>query len=962
MDKLKQAILTIIILVSIVSMMMALNLEDVLFIESLYKDGVYDMALREIGKIESQLENDRYSNQIWLIKADILIKRGNYSEAKKILLKLNSQTLTPVLTAEVTLSLATIEKMLNNPAGAFDLVNIFIRRHPDNPRINDANQLLADLYFDTGQFNEAERIYLELHEKNKSAATFVNLIRVAAQKKEFNNAEAQLANLRRDYPRAHLEHQQGLFILLSALEVVGNSRRIIELCPDNFDHQTSFSEPNILKKVSAHINLKQFTEASALLANIKNDPRQVNYYNALIHIGKGEENLALPIFRVLANSDADEQIRTMSFFNAVQITAKSNPTQAHSELMEFLIANPDQPWEGDILYQLGFIEFTNRNFDKAYEHITNSLNFRLNPVNRQMALYLKGEIEFLRDDFEAAYITFSENIYELPEQFSDEALFKLGASAFHLRRTVDAQNYLNQLVTRYPNSQKVGIGYYYLGELELFSNPLSARTNYLRALSSGQFDAGVLNLRIAYTDFLREEYPAALERLNSVPETADYIYDKHLLRGNILFAQRSFVNALESYRIALQNAQDMESAEYIMSRQAWTHYNMQQYDAATAIYLRLSEQGSNSPGRFLLSAAGSAFNAENFPQAAELYSNYIRTYPNSPDLHRALVGLANSHFNLGNHTMSIDIWKQMIHENQTQAILEAALRGLRISYERLNQIPNFTEFLNLTIFGSNNRAYVTFLYEYKAHFEYEQKNYTASVATINRLINQYPEKKDDVRLMILLANNYTFLNRFEEADQIYLELIEKTGNDPLVYHEWGNLKWAQGDYTAALIRYKRAADNSRVEQYWLVLMGKLVIRRDADFIRYFDQFIQFASPHHRTLAQIHMIDWHIANRNFTGAETLVSEVITSNQPLLRATATLKRGEINFAQRNFEEALSSFYRVRYVFSEFSDIRWHAEFFIVRTLHATGERERARTHFSAIRENLTDEQIKQLNALF
>jgi tetratricopeptide (TPR) repeat protein len=961
MGKLSKIFLSIVLACTFVSTMIALNLEDVLFIESLYNDGVYDMALREIGKIEAQLENDRYSNQVRLIQADILIKRGRYTEAKNILLKLNSQTLTPALTAEVTLSLATIEKMLNNHGGAFDLVNIFIRRHPDNPRINDANQLLADLYFDTGQYNEAERVYRDLHQKNKSAATYVNLIRVAAQKKDFSSAETQLNNLQRDFPRDHLEHQQGLFILLSALEVVGNSRQIIALCPDSFTNKTSFSEPNILKKVSAHINLNKFSEATALLGNIQNDPRQVNYYRALIHRGRGEDNLALPIFRSLASSDADEQIRTMSFFHATQITAKTNPTQAHSELMEFLIANPDQPWEGDILYQLGFIEFMNRNFDKAYEHIKNSLNFRLNPVNRQMALYLKAEVEFLRGDFEAAYYTFSENIDDMPEQFSDEVLFKLGVSAFNLRRTIDAQNYLNQLVSRYPNSQKVGIGYFYLGEIDLFTNPLQARNFYLQALS-GQFDAGTIHLRVAYTDFLRREYTAALERLNSVPETPDYMYDKYLLRGNISFAQRSFLNAIEAYRVAERNAADRESVEYIWSRQAWTYYNMQQFDVATTIYQRLAEQSTTSTSRFLLAAAGSAFNAENFTQAAELYAEYIRTNPNSPDIHRALVGLANSHFNLGNHSMSIDIWKQMIHENQTRPILESSLRGLRISYERMNQIPNFTEFLNLAIFGSNNRDYVIFLYEYKAQFEYEQKNYTASVATINRLRNQFPEKNDDVRLMILLANNYTFLNRFEEADQIYIELIYKTDNDPLVYHEWGNLKWAQGDYTAALIRYKRAADNSRNEQFWLVLMEKLVAQRDTDFTRYFDQFNLFASPHHRTLAQIHQIDWHIANKNFAGAETIVAEVLTSNQALLRATATLKRGEIYFAQRNFEDALSSFYRVRYIFSEFTDVRWRAEYFIVRTLHATGDRERARTHFAAIRANLTAEQISQLTPLF
>ncbi|MCL2065240.1 MAG: tetratricopeptide repeat protein [Candidatus Cloacimonetes bacterium] len=952
------SLLVLIMIFSMVSTVYGNLVEESLFISRLYEDGFYDLALREISRVESRLTNDRYSQQILAVKADILLRRNELNEARDILLRLNSLSLAPALKSQVMLSLAKVEKSLHNYSEAFDLVQAFISRFPDNNRIVEAYQLQGELYFEQGMLDMAEAVFLNLHRENRSVLSFLNLIRLEVHNNNLLFAEEYLADLRAAYPRAETEYQQSLLTILNGYENRADYLRILEITLASFPARTVFTEPIIQKTIVANINLRNFQEAEQLLSQITEDRDSVSYYRALIHKERGEEQLALPIFRTLSAGRGSEVLRTMSFFNMVQIIGQENTSEAYNMLLDFLVENPDQEWEGDILYQLAFIEFQNGNFPQAYDYTQRALNFHLNDVNKQRAVYLKGELEFLLGNYRESYRTFSTYFDILPEMFKDEAIFKMGLTNFFLGNHELSYRYFNRLISEYPFAQKIGVAYFYMGELNLFTNPNQARSYYQQALS-GDMDRGVINLRLAYTDFLTNNYASALDILNLVPETSEYMFDKHLLRGVILIAQRDLNQALEAFRIAERNAPDQESVEFIWARQALLHYNLQNYDVAMTIYRRLADQ-SDTPGRYILSAAGAAFNADNFQQAIELFIEYIETFPDSPDLFRAELGLANSYYNLAMYDMAIDIWRDMIHENQRPDVIDAALKGLQDSYHRVNRESLFTEFLLQVLFRATDRDFLISIYEYKANYEYEQRNYNASASTINQMLRQFPEKRNDLQTMILLANNYSWLNRFEEADQIYIDL-STSHNDPFIYYEWGLIKWAQGDFEAALRRLKRAADNSRNEQYWLTLLEKMIEQKDQEFMTYYNRFVALASAYHRNLATLHLIDWLIYTNAHSEALEKANDLMATNNSQLRAMATFKMGEIHFAMRQYDDSLSNFLRVRYFFNEFTDLRWQAELYIAKIHVLQGDRERGVLLFNNIRGNLTPEQITEFQIL-
>lgn len=959
--------------------------EEIIFISSLYEDSYFDLALREIIKIEPRLKNSAHYNSIMLIKADILLKQAKTEESKKILQELYHKPLPNDMKAQVVLNLANIEFHTGNYNEALDLVQLFIRQFPKNKSFNSANMLLADIYFTSGQYENALESYLELENikdnqsfsKEKTIQIYSRLAEVYLRNNDIVNAEItyrKLYDFNISQNRQFETVTQGILLkILQELEQRAEFLKIIELCPDTFILQTEFSELCLFVKISANINLKNYNEAENLLSEITDHPIVVNYYRAVIHKEKSEFHLALPIFTLLSQTSisADDKnfenlnnIKVMSFFNKIQIIARDNIDEATDKLMGFLINNPDQTWEGDIFYQLGFLQFQKRNYPKALEHLNRALNFELSFLNKQNAVYLKAETEFLLELYQESYNTFSENSELIHESLKDEAIFKKGLNLYFLNQKAEASNYFNQLISQYPFSQKCGIAYFYLGEMEISLNINQAKSYFNNALSHNM-DSNIVNLRLAYIEYLLNNNEEALRKLNQVSDSQELLFDKYLLQANILFAQRNYNSALEAYRQAERNAPDQVSVEYIWARQAWTYNILKYYDTATAIYKRLAEQSristsGSQAGRFILSAAGTAFNSENYHQAVTLYNQFIDEYPTDENVYRAKMGLANAYFNLSQFHNAIEIWKQLVNENQSNSIIESSLKGLQASYQKINRTALFTEFLNLSILNSNKKEFIIMLYEYKANYEYEQKNYNASISTINQLLRTFPEKNEETHLMVLLANNYTWLKRYEEADKIYVNLALKN-NDPYIFYEWGHIKWAQMDFVAAIRRYKRAVDNSNNEEYWITFLEKLIIVKDSTFIEYYDKFIDFASEYHKSIADFHLIEWYIYTQQFEEAMEVANLLINSSQNLFRARATLKLGELNYYLNDYQEALSNLLKVRYVFNEFSNVRWEAEYFICRVYIKQEEKQKANQLFQSIKANLNQEQITTLEQL-
>jgi len=930
--------------------------EDLLFIKGLYLDKHYDMALEESNLFVKKYPDSSLNDDIKLIKANIFLAEKNLPASEKLLVELYEKKSVPSVYSQTLLSMADLALIKKDFLPASEYANDFIQNFPKHPDLYKAFLILASIENERNNTNLAIDYLQQAEELSSNPLIKLKQIETYLNANRFQEADSVYANFGKNLNQNEKDYAQ--LLILKYYEQNLNYDRIISSVPDSLDNNNLYKNDIFYLKTNALIENKLYDQSLKFIESNQVKTEKRDYYYALTLIKLNHLEQGITLLNKLAESAKDNDVKTISFFQKISLLSQSNADSANVMLNDFLIKNPDQKWIGDIHYQIALNLFKKKNYNDALSHLEKALTFTTDKNTLEKALFLKIEVQFFLFKKNEVVQSAKEYINSYPRSnIRDEALFKLAVSYYNLNYPDSAKIYLNELVTKYPNSAKIGMTNYYLGEIDLAQSKYSSAKIYFDKALTGISDQGVIHLRLSYIEYLRKNYSSAKEILNNVPEDESYSFDKYLLKGNISFAEKNFNDAITAYKKAEKNSPDQVSLEHLWSRQAWTYYRLKQYDQATKLYKQLSEQ-STAPGKYTLSAASAAYNAENYSQSLELYQSYVKEFPDSKEYYKAQGGIANSYFNLGNYKQAIDAWEKLIDPKFPPTIIENAIQGIQWSYQYLDQKREFSKWINEKVRKIDDTNLKLTLMETKIKFEYEQQDFRTSINSIQQLIRLFPEKKQDEKLQIMQANNYVWLKQYERADSIYVTLVLKN-KDPQIYHEWGHIKWAQGDTLAALKRYKKAADSSKQEDFWLVLLEKQVISKDKDFEKYYNTFISFANPYYKELAKLILIDYKISGADYDEALNMAQNLDVSDNPLVRVKAIFDKAYVYYLKKEYDPAQKEFLRIRYVFTEYTEIRWNAEYYLCLIYAETGDMDKASQLFDQIKDKISPGQSDSLN---
>lgn len=931
--------------------------EDLLFIRGLFMDKHYDMALDESVLFMKRYPVSTMNDDIILIQANIFIYKSDYLKAEKMLNNLLEKKSNPAVYAQVLLALGELNYQKKEYDQALSYVNEFLQSFPKHPETQKAYLIAGNIELAKSSAIRALDYYQQASEFGFNPLIKLKQIETYLSINDFPKADS----VYQDIAKASIEKNDKEFAEVLILRYYEQKRqydKIITIIPDSLDLNNYYKEELLYLKTNALLETREFDKALQFLKNndLKTEKQEYYYALTLIKLNQLEEGVQL--LDKLTSSAKNNDIKTISFFQKISLISQSNADSANVLLNDFLINNPDQKWVGDIHYQIAFNLFKKKNYNDALTHLDQALSFSTDKNSLEKALFLKGEVQFFLYKKSEVTETYRQFITNYPlSSLIDEAIFKLAVSYYNNNLPDSAKVYFEKIITLYPKSTKIGMANYYLGEIDLANGKYSSAKTYFDKALTGISDQGVIHLRLSYIEYLRKNYTSAKEILNNVPEEDAYLFDKYLLKGNISFAEKAFTEAINHYKKAEKNSPDQVSLEHLWSREAWTYYRLKQYDQATKLYKQLSEQ-STAPGKYTLSAASAAYNAENYNQSLELYQSYVKDYSDSKEYYKALGGIANSYFNMGNYRKAIEAWEKLINPVYPLAIIENAVQGIQWSYQYLNDKREFSRWINDEVRKISDSNLKLTLLEAKIKFEYEQQDFRTSLTSIQQLIRLFPEKKQDEKLQIMQANNYVWLKQYERADSIYVTLVLKN-KDPQIYHEWGHIKWAQGDTLAAIKRYKKAADTSKQEDFWLVLLEKQVLANDKDFEKYYNTFISFANPYYQELAKLILVDFKISKTKYDEGLSLAQSLDVSDNPLVRVKAIYSKAYIFYLQKNYEQAQKEFFRIRYVFTEYAELRWNAEYYLCMIYLENNEKDKANELYEQIKDKISTTQSDSLS---
>lgn len=933
----------------------ATETEDFRFINGLYSDHNYDMAMGEIQNYIRTYPQGQYVAHAQFLLANIYMEQQKYDLAEGILRELYLNNRQPSFESDLLLTYGYLQYSKKNNQQAESILSELVTRYPNQVNNQKAYIMLGKLKTQEQQYDEAVRLLDQAARISYIPDMQVELLNAYIKTGKITKADSLIQYLNTNHPEDSTT-QQVTLALLNYRYLQSDYSSMLAMKPVSLPNTSVWYADYQLLKATALYETAQYDSALSTMKSLPDSLAKKRFLIAQIYFKTNKIAEALPLFQALADSCKDNEIQANSFFYIIKNEADRDPEKANQMLLEYLQANPMQQWEGIIYYQIGFNDFKAKNYEKAMENLGKAIVFQLDEPYKEKTRYLLAEASFYSDKPTEALEMFNSFLQQYPNSpWYDEALFKSGIINYDQKVYTEASQDFQRLIDNYQDSDKYGMSCFYLGEISLALYDYNKAIDQFTKALNYRCDKDLATFRLAQLNYLIGEYGAANKNLDALSDSSGYAFDKLLLRGNICLSKKDLSNALKTFQQADKIATDPKAKEEVLTKIALTYYYQKKYKDAASVYSKLY-QASSIPGKYLLAAANAAYSAEDYLYAQELYLQYSAQNQQSEELYRAQLGLANCFYNLGDFKNSAEYFRKAATTDTPIAMLEGALDGLFWCAEQDTSVHAYS-YLKGKIAKARQGEYQAYFMLYKAKYEYNHNLLAEAVETITQLFQQYPDYQVNIEINVILAQARIKQNNFNAADKVFSKIAEKT-TDAQIYYEWANLYIAQKDTLGAIKKLKIATQKSNRPDIWLQMLKYQVAVNDSNFIVDYNLYCGIASPELQEEAKLDYIQFNINRNVHSGLDSMYIALDKSQNQQTRAKAQYLLGLQKYNEGNYAEALRQFLRVRYVFTQFDDIRSDAEVLACITYQKMGQSEQANKLYQIIKNSLSQDKRKRV----
>ncbi|MFA5928550.1 MAG: tetratricopeptide repeat protein [Candidatus Margulisiibacteriota bacterium] len=520
---------------------------------------------------------------------------------------------------------------------------------------------------------------------------------------------------------------------------------------------------------------------------IKKFPRSKMIDQALFYLGEvsyrsGDHQDALLSFQRLQLDFPKSSLTSKALFWSAEVYfALKDLNRARLVYEQFISSYPDDAYQENAWYSLGYTNLQLKNLSQAVSNFNYFLTHYPRSSLRIPVIFFKGISSFQSGQYAEARKSFEAIIEEQPVGvFWSRSLYYLAECAYRLGDYAQAESFYQET---------------------------------LEAKIEPAFQEKAL-YGLAWTFFVQEKYPAALETFNKLTSrfTNSPLNSSALLeQGVILEKQQKFAEAEKIYtRIQKQPnvaAELLESAEFGLVKTLYqqqnyiealkhgtdyssaypygkykdivnfftgeSHSKLGQFDKAIPFYQKILRDDPKSiysqEAWYKLGVA--LARTDNRAPAIQAFKTLAEKYPNTAYLNEALFTLAELNYQDSKFAEARDNYQQLLLKNNIpQSIEEKAWYGAAWTAFKLGDYSKALELFTVVQTRYPNNAYQKIVALKKAESLSNLKQYEKAIAEFNGFTEKYPSSSMvlDAYLQIGLAN-YKF-NRFGPAIQSFAKL------------------------------------------------------------------------------------------------------------------------------------------------------------------------------------------------
>ena len=518
------------------------------------------------------------------------------------------------------------------------------------------------------------------------------------------------------------------------------------------------------------------------------------------------------------------------------------------------------------------------NIEKAILAYTAAIDFNINPVLREEAMYNYVQATYLQNSALGESITaFQMFIKEYPcSKYIDKVYalmadmyltsknylaalnalleiqnpnekvantcqylrYQLSIDAYLQDKMNDVLTWTSEVIDKEPNSSEYKTEAYFLraqAHYRLHQYLMAIRDIDTYQLQNNVTASKNQNTAIylkAYTLFNQKEYKQANTLFRKYIQVlgeknaSSTIPDALNRLGDCLFHERQFQEAAQTY--AKVAALKSTGADYALMQSGYAHGLMHQYSKKVNILTSLIKEYpySDYADNAWYEIARAELLQEHYTNAIQAYNELLKNYPHSKQAAKASLEIGLTYRTLKQYEDAIQAFKTTINTYTGSEEAYSALDGLEQIYIELNKVDEYIAYTKtITNMSLQHTSREDSLVYVTAELQYMMGNYQQAIDGFNAYIKNFcPSSRYCVNATYYTAKSHQILKQYDLAIEQYSTLAEMNGN-PYVEDacmQVAELCYDKQEFRTALYYFKRMSEvASSHSQQTAALLGML---------------------------------------------------------------------------------------------------------------------------------------------
>ena len=423
--------------------------------------------------LEDVSQNKEYNKEVSYYLADISFKSGQFQKA--------IDQATPLLNSTKQEELSEINKIIGESyfnLNQYDTAIPYLLAYQgkNNQWNNTDYYQLGYCYYKQGDYNKAIDQFNKIIDGKDAVAQNAYYHLAECYLKSNKKTEALNAFMNASQMDFNPQIQEDAYLNYAKLSYdIGNPYKpAAEVLQEYLEAYPSTSEKELIKRqiISAYDQAEDYSGGMKYLENEGLNQynttyqkmafqsglkafNQANYKNALDDFSASLSNAVDPVY-----------VARTTFWQAETNYQLKNFDAAKTLFNKFKSLNqaPNTKEYQDVDYQLGYVNFKQKNYQTAANYFDNYINQSVTNVEKFNDANLRlADMYFATSDYQKAYSAYNKLLNTVPAQ-ADYALFQSALSLGFLNQNQQKTALLNQLISSYPSSSYMDDALYVLGD------------------------------------------------------------------------------------------------------------------------------------------------------------------------------------------------------------------------------------------------------------------------------------------------------------------------------------------------------------------------------------------------------------------------------------------------------------------------------------------------------------------